>query len=103
MRVTIKRVNEALRSAGLDVEIVKGRGYWYFAGEMASHWAEQGVYGVGSLQGLTVEQWVGEAVRREREEHRFDRTGSDATASATLAIVAPAPKLLLRGWGMCCR
>jgi len=31
-RVTINNVNAALKGAGIDAELVRGKGYFYFAG-----------------------------------------------------------------------
>ena len=63
-KATFKKVNAALKDAGLDVELVKGEGYFYFAGEGTDGWASTGVY-VYRLTDLTVEEWMEEA--REKE------------------------------------
>lgn len=63
-RVTIKSINMALADAGIDCEIVKGRGYFYFTGNAVDLAREQGVYGITRLNGYSIEQWV--AVARER-------------------------------------
>jgi hypothetical protein len=61
-RVTLARINAALQRAGFGgVSLVKGAGYYYFAGGESDKWQEQGVYGAGPLGTLTVEQWVFEA------------------------------------------
>lgn len=62
MRVTINKVNEALRrlpGAGDDAEIVKGNGYWWFAGHTAAGFYSQSVYTM-NLNDLTLEEWVAE-------------------------------------------
>lgn len=57
--VTIKQVNKALKVAGFNnAELVKGKGYFYFAGEDTDFFEAAGVYGVYRLSALTVEQWV---------------------------------------------
>lgn len=58
MSATIKAVNKAL--ALLSVELVKGKGYFYFVGTNGSLFVSGGVY-VNSVKQLTVAQWVKEA------------------------------------------
>jgi hypothetical protein len=58
-RVTINSINKALSATGLDCEIVKGYGYFYFCGPAMDQVREEhGVYGVFRLSDLTIEQWV---------------------------------------------
>ena len=66
MRTTLAAVNKALAAAGIDAELVKGRGHFYFTGFAVDYAKEQGVYGVYRLSELTVSQWVEEA--RQRSE-----------------------------------
>jgi hypothetical protein len=57
MRATTKKVNAALEAAGFaGAEIVRGAGYFYFAGP---GYVTGGVY-VYHLTSLTVEEWVAE-------------------------------------------
>lgn len=63
-RVTIKQVNEALKAEGIDAEIVRGDGYFYFFGPSMDLANEQGVYGVVRLSDMSVERWVQEAKDR---------------------------------------
>ena len=56
--LTIAQVNKAIESLG-EIELVKGRGYFYFVGESVSVDAS-GVY-VNAIGQLTLEQWVNEA------------------------------------------
>lgn len=67
MRTTLAAVNKALAAAGIDAELVKGRGYFYFAGSAVDCAKEQGVYGVFRLSDLSVTQWVEEARSKLRK------------------------------------
>ena len=67
MRTTLAAVNKALAAAGIDAELVKGRGYFYFAGSDMDYAEEQGVYGVFRLSDLSVSQWVEEARSKLRK------------------------------------
>jgi len=67
MRTTLAAVNKALAAAGIDAELVKGRGYFYFAGSAVDYAEEQGVYGVFRLSDLSVSQWVEEARSKLRK------------------------------------
>ena len=58
----IRTINHAIKDAGLRMELIKGRGYFYFIGPDVNPHAE-GVY-VFTLNQLSVSQWVQEA--RER-------------------------------------
>lgn len=58
---TIKNINAALKAAGIDAEIVRGKGYFYFTGPAMDLAKEQGVYGVARLGDLPIERWVEEA------------------------------------------
>ena len=62
MRITLKQINDALRAAGHEEELVRGRGYFYFAGGDAAIWPSSGVY-VYRLSELTLEQWLAERDR----------------------------------------
>lgn len=68
MRTTLAAVNKALAAAGIDAELVKGRGYFYFVGSDMDYAEEQGVYGVFRLSDLSVTQWVEEARQRIEKE-----------------------------------
>ncbi|MNJ07200.1 hypothetical protein D3C81_365180 [compost metagenome] len=59
--VSIGLVNKALKATGLDCEIFKGEGYYYFNGPAVEMAEEQGVYGVRFLSDMSVAQWVEEA------------------------------------------
>lgn len=67
MRTTITAINKALAAAGIDAELVKGRGYFYFVGSDMDYAEEQGVYGVFRLSDLSVTQWVEEARSKLRK------------------------------------
>lgn len=64
-RLTIKRINAALLAEfGEGLELVRGNGYYYFAGIQAARWQnETGVYGA-DLKHSTLEFWIQTA--RER-------------------------------------
>lgn len=68
MRTTLAAVNKALAAAGIDAELVKGRGYFYFVGSVVDYAEEQGVCGVFRLSDLSVAQWVEEARQRIEKE-----------------------------------
>ena len=61
-RRTLNTVNKAINFAGLNAELVKGEGYFYFVGSQVDT-GKGGVY-VNALNELSVEEWVEEA--RER-------------------------------------
>lgn len=63
-RVTLAEVNKALKVNGIDCELIKGQGYFYFQGPAVETAFEQGVYSVFRLSDLSVEQWVEEAKER---------------------------------------
>jgi len=67
MRTTLAAVNKALAAAGIDAELVKGDGYFYFVGQDVELAREQGVYGVFRLNDLSLEQWVEEARQRMQD------------------------------------
>jgi len=60
--MTLKAITKALRKASgdPDVELVRGKGYFYFAGGIANHFYQAGVYGVPRLRGTTTAEWVKE-------------------------------------------
>lgn len=61
--VTLNRVNKALEAAGINGELFKGDGYFYFMGESFDKSNKPGVY-VVSINQLTFEQWMEEAKQR---------------------------------------
>jgi hypothetical protein len=59
--MTLKTVNKALAERlGPGIELIRGRGYFYFAGWRTEGWANTSVM-VAHLRQLTVEQWIREA------------------------------------------
>jgi len=58
--ISIPAVNRAIAHLG-DIELVKGNGYFYFAGDTVSVWAES-VY-VYRINELSLERWIEEANR----------------------------------------
>lgn len=69
-RVTIKRVNAALKAAGFKAELVKGDSYFYFTGDDPWGWFCTSVY-VYHLSSYTVEGWVNEARRLAEETKQY--------------------------------
>lgn len=64
-RITLKAINAALLAAGHREELVKGNGYFYFAGGSSSGWFSTCVY-TNHLGDLTLSQWLIE--RKELSE-----------------------------------
>lgn len=62
-RVTIKKVNEAIKKLGGSAELVKGEGYFYFAGGDCEEWNSTGVY-VYTINELSLERWIEEWTSR---------------------------------------
>lgn len=86
MRVTIKLVNDALREEGIDGQLHRGRGYFYFAGVAFESCHSTSVY-VYHLGAFTVAGWVNEAKRmtadvprRETQAQTFARIEKDPLA-----------------------
>lgn len=61
--VTLKKINKALKAKGYDSILHRGEGYFYFEGNEADCFEEQGVY-ICKVRALTVEEWVAEFERR---------------------------------------
>lgn len=55
----IRQVNTALRLAGIDDRLKRGKGYYFFYGPQATSWYQSGVY-VYRADLLTVEEWLTE-------------------------------------------
>lgn len=55
---TLEKINTAIANLG-DIELVKGKGYFYFIGLSVSVHAS-GVY-VNSVKDLSLEEWIKEA------------------------------------------
>jgi hypothetical protein len=63
MRVTINKVNQALKDQKITAELVRGDGYFYFVGDSLDISKSSSVY-VYHLNSLTVEDWVEECKQR---------------------------------------
>lgn len=59
-KITTKAVNKALVANGINAEIVRGEGYWYFSGEGTGTWKSTSVYTM-RLNDLSVHEWVEQA------------------------------------------
>lgn len=72
MRLTLKAVNAAIKAEGINAELVKGKGYFYFVGaDVERAKMEAGVYGCGSqLNSLGLWQWVNECKERVADAKR---------------------------------
>ena len=77
MRLVLSSVNRELQRLGHNVELAKGKGYFYFHSGEAANWIDPGVR-VRKLNDLTLKQWV-EQFRRSRELNRqlMQATGID--------------------------
>lgn len=60
MRVTISKINEALKAEGIDAEIVRAEGYFYFEGPAVERAFTTSVM-TNRLGGMTISEWVAEA------------------------------------------
>lgn len=71
-RLTRTAIAKACVAAGLpaDIELVKGNGYFYFWGHDVALWPSSSVY-VFSLNDLTLDQWVNEAVELQKRHIRY--------------------------------
>ncbi len=70
-RVTVRRINEAVHDLGYrGVELVRGRGYYYWSGGISARFSEQGVYGSPHLGALTLRQWVNDFKSRVADVRR---------------------------------
>jgi hypothetical protein len=63
---TLLQINRALKAARLDLELVKGKGYWYFTGPDADTMSEQGLY-AWDIRTSKPEEIVAEAKRRMKD------------------------------------
>jgi hypothetical protein len=67
MRITTKKINEALHLAGYKAEIQKGNGYFYFVGEDASdqnqNRNQENMVMTMHLSGTSLGSWVKEFER----------------------------------------
>ena len=60
---TVNSVNKLLKQEFGDLEIVRAKDYFYFAGSVCANWRETGVYGC-SLKNSTAKEIVREAKKR---------------------------------------
>jgi len=68
MRVTMNNINKAIKAAGHDEQIFKGRGYFYFVEGESSNWPATMVM-TCHLTDLTVDQWVREHFELKNAPH----------------------------------
>lgn len=66
-RLTLKKVNAELKKLYKDVELVQGKGYFYFIGEDVKYVKEQSVGGVYKLNDQTLEAWLRDAKEKVEE------------------------------------
>ena len=53
---TLAKINKHLKKLNIEVEILPGKGYVYFAGPATDHWKETIVPGLFNVKNLTNEQ-----------------------------------------------
>jgi hypothetical protein len=70
MPLALKAVNAELKKRGLDVELAKGQGYFYFRSGDAANWLDTTVR-VPTLSSLSLEQWIAEFERLKKLNERF--------------------------------
>jgi hypothetical protein len=66
MRITLSNINKALKAKGYDVELIRGKEYFYFIGFSVESWKTTSV-NVFHLTDLSVEEWVKEYERLKAE------------------------------------
>jgi hypothetical protein len=75
MRVTLKKVNDALTKLKQDVRLAKGNAYFYFQGGNADAWLEKTVK-VPTVSSLSLEQWLDEFQRLKKLNKEMISTAS---------------------------
>lgn len=86
MRVTINNINKALVEAGLQCEIVKGDGYFWFDGPAVEQCHSTSV-ATCHLTAYSVDQWVAEAANLASESSRSIDMMSDMKFHSLTASV----------------
>jgi hypothetical protein len=66
-RVTLNRVNAELKALGIDAELVRGNGYFYYWGDDVYN-LSYSVY-TCQLGGWTLQQWIDELLPNLRADH----------------------------------
>jgi len=67
-RLTLNSITKAVRALGYkNVELVRGRGYFYWSGGVAGRFYQSGVYGSPNLNSMTLRQWVNDFKGRVKE------------------------------------
>jgi hypothetical protein len=81
MPLSLKAVNAEFKKLGLDVELSKGQGYFYFRSGEAANWLDTTVR-VPTLSSLSLEQWIGEFNRLKKlSEELLQRGGGEVKDS----------------------
>lgn len=60
MKATKRRVDAAIKKAGISAEVFQGNGYVYFDGDDIDYSRDVSAYGVFNIADLSVERWVEE-------------------------------------------
>jgi hypothetical protein len=60
MKSSKQNIDNAIKKAGIQAEIFKGNGYFYFVGKSIDLSQQQGVYGVSRFSDLSLDRWVEE-------------------------------------------
>ena len=72
----LRTINKAIASKGIDVELVKGDGYFYFVGEAVEN-ADTSSVMVFRLNDLTMDQWMEELDSIIAESNKFNPCRSE--------------------------
>lgn len=79
----LRTVNKALNAKYPGLELVKGEGYFYFAGAGTEVCCETGVYGVYRLNDFSLDRWIEEADARMAEVAQHAETARENAEQPT--------------------
>jgi hypothetical protein len=90
--VSLVQINKALKKAGAEETLVRGKGYYYFIDGDSVSWPEVSVY-VYNFRDISVEGWVAEWMRLKKQAdresvHLENRLRYDKKARASMKTVA---------------
>jgi len=60
MKSSKQNIDNAIKKLGIEAEIFKGNGYFYFVGKSMDFAKQQGIYGVYRFSDLSLDRWVEE-------------------------------------------
>lgn len=91
---TTKQVTDALQAAGYKgVQLMKGKGYFYFTGRATAHWKESRVF-IDAISKISVERWIKEYERLAQQDKRADHAAFEADVFDALNSSATGKKVL---------